>query len=255
MTPIWPLLRVQTGSQSVIYKNNHISTTTRGKFNIFPPSYRSLIVKKYLYKSDPNLTFTSSPNRKSKFNISQNHISTTARGKFTFFAPLYRSLIVKIYLQKGDPNLTFTSCPNQKSKFNIKKKHISTTKRRKFTIFCTIVQIVNFQKYLQKGEPFLTFTSCPNPTSKFDISKNHMSTTRRNQFTICTIVQTVNCQKIIYTIFYSQCVRQFLHSFCALYSLTCNFSKISLMMSLHMTTPSYILILYSNKLFVFCNTF
>ena len=69
VTPIWPFLSVQTGSQSLILKQNHISTTTRGKFTIFAPLYRSLIVKKYLHKGDPNLTFTSCPNRKSKVNI------------------------------------------------------------------------------------------------------------------------------------------------------------------------------------------
>ena len=60
-------------------------------------------------KSDPNLTFTFCPNRKSKFNILKNHISTTARGKFTIFAPLYRSLIVIKYVFKIYPNLTFSS--------------------------------------------------------------------------------------------------------------------------------------------------
>ena len=69
VTLIWPLLPVQTGSQSWISLKNHISTTARGKFTIFAPLYRSLIVKKYLQKSDPNLTFTSCPNRKSKFTI------------------------------------------------------------------------------------------------------------------------------------------------------------------------------------------
>ena len=63
MTLIWPLLPVQTGSQSFticdeviryrISLKNHISTTARGKFTIFAPLYRSLIVKKYLQKSDP----------------------------------------------------------------------------------------------------------------------------------------------------------------------------------------------------------
>ena len=62
---------------------------------MFAPLYRSLIVKTDLQKSDPNLTFTSCPNRKSKFTIKTNHISTTARGKFTICALLYRSLIVK----------------------------------------------------------------------------------------------------------------------------------------------------------------
>ena len=89
---------------------------------MFVPLYRSLIVKKYLQKGEPKLTFTSCPNRKSKFNIEKNHISTTTRGKFTMFAPLYRSLFVKKYFLKSDPNLTFTSCPNRKSKLNIKQK-------------------------------------------------------------------------------------------------------------------------------------
>ena len=80
--------------------------------------YRSLFVKKSFLKSDPNLTFTSCPNRKS------NHISTTTTGKFTIFVPLYRSVIVKKYFQKGDTNLTFTSCPNRKSKCNNYMKKI-----------------------------------------------------------------------------------------------------------------------------------
>ena len=50
-------------------KQNRMSTTARGKFTIFAPLYISLIVKKCLQKGDPNLTFTSCPNRKSKFNI------------------------------------------------------------------------------------------------------------------------------------------------------------------------------------------
>ena len=50
VTLIWPLLPVQTGSQSL---KNHISTIARGKLTIFAPLYRSLIVKKYLQKSDP----------------------------------------------------------------------------------------------------------------------------------------------------------------------------------------------------------
>ena len=101
VTTIWPLLSVQTGSQSWIsLKKNHISTTARGKFTIFAPLYRSLIVKTYLQKSDPNLTFTSCPNRKSKFTIKTNHISTTARGKFTICALLYRSLILKKNIYK-----------------------------------------------------------------------------------------------------------------------------------------------------------
>ena len=70
---------------------------------MFALLYRSLILKKYLQKGDPNLTFTSCPNRKSKFNIYKNHISTTARGKFKIFTPLYRSLIAKKYLWKSDP--------------------------------------------------------------------------------------------------------------------------------------------------------
>ena len=52
VTPIWPLLSVQTGSQSLIlkksYLNNHQSTLT-----VFAPLYRSLIVKIYLQKVTP----------------------------------------------------------------------------------------------------------------------------------------------------------------------------------------------------------
>ena len=70
-TPIWPLIFVQTGNQSLIFKKNYISTTTRGKFTIVVPFYWSLIINKYLQKSDPNLTFTSCPNPKSKFYISK----------------------------------------------------------------------------------------------------------------------------------------------------------------------------------------
>ena len=153
---------------------------------------------KYLQACDPNLTITSCPNRKSKFTIKTNHISTTTRGKFTIFAPLYRSLLVKKYWSKSDPNLTFTSCPNRKSKLNIfKKNHISTTARGKFTIFVPLYRSLIFKNIYKKLSPFWPLL----PKSKFDISKNHMSTTRINKFTICTIVQTVNCQKLIYTIF------------------------------------------------------
>ena len=135
-------------------EKNHISTTTRGKFTIFGPLYRQLFVKIYWYKSDPNLTFTSCPNRKSKLNIlKKNHISTTARGKFKIFAPLYRSLIVKKYLQKSDPNLTFTSCPNRKSKFTITKNYISTTARGKFTICALLYRSLILKKIFTKRWP------------------------------------------------------------------------------------------------------
>ena len=39
---------------------HHISTTAKGKFTIFAPLYRSLIVIKYVFKINPNLTFSSS---------------------------------------------------------------------------------------------------------------------------------------------------------------------------------------------------
>ena len=54
VTPIRPLLPVQTGSESLLFKTNHISTTARDKFTIFALLYRSLILKKYLQKGDPN---------------------------------------------------------------------------------------------------------------------------------------------------------------------------------------------------------
>ena len=119
VTLIWPLLPVQTGSQSWISLKNHISTTARGKFTIFAPLYRSLIVKKIFTKKWPNLTFTSCPNRKSKFTIKKKHISTTARGKFTIFAPLYRSLILKKVFTKRWPqfDLYFLSKPEVKVEY------------------------------------------------------------------------------------------------------------------------------------------
>ena len=46
-----------TINQSLIFKQYRISTTTRGKFTIFAPLYRSLIVNKYLQKGDPNFDF------------------------------------------------------------------------------------------------------------------------------------------------------------------------------------------------------
>ena len=110
LTPIWPLLPVETGSQCLIFEKNHIWTTTRGKLKIVAPLYRSLIVKKYLQDGDPNLTFICCPNRKWMCYISKYHISTTTRGKFTIFAPLYRSLIVIKYVSKMYPNFTFSFC-------------------------------------------------------------------------------------------------------------------------------------------------
>ena len=118
---------------------------------------------------NPNLTFTSCPNPKSKFNIFKNHISTTIVGKLKLFAPLYWSLIVKKYLQKFDANLTLTSCPNWKSKFNISKNHISTTARGRFTIIAPLYRSLIVKKYLQRVDPNLTVTACPNRKSKFNI--------------------------------------------------------------------------------------
>ena len=129
------------------------------------------------------MTFTSCPNRKSKFNIKKNHISTTTRGKFTIFTPLYRSLIVKKIFTNGDPNLTFTSCLNRKSNFNINKKSYLNNHKRLIHNFCTVVQIVNCQKKIKKW-PNLTFTSCPNRKSKFNIKKNHISTTASGKLTL-----------------------------------------------------------------------
>ena len=77
------------------------------KFTFFAPLYRSLIVKIYLQKGDPNLTFTSCPNRKSKFN--KNIISTTKRRKFTIFCTIVQIVNFQKYLQKGEPKLK-SSC-------------------------------------------------------------------------------------------------------------------------------------------------
>ena len=162
MTPNWPLLPVQTGSQSWIRRNisqrqcklrkfnmvcivqidciftkkwpqfdlyflskpevkvylyykKHISTTARGKFTICALLYRSLILKKNIYKKVTPIWPLLPVQTGSQSLILKNHISTTARGKFTIFAPLYRSLIVKKYLQKSDPiDLYFLSKPEVK---------------------------------------------------------------------------------------------------------------------------------------------
>ena len=103
VTPIWPLLPVQTGSQSLLLKQIISQQPQEVNSQFLHYCTDRLFSKKYLQKGDPNLTFTSCPNRKPKFTIKTNHISTTARGKFTIFTPLYRSLIVKKYLQKVTP--------------------------------------------------------------------------------------------------------------------------------------------------------
>ena len=52
MTPIRPLLPVQTGSQSLILKQSYLNNHKMYISN-FWTLYRSLIVKKYVPKSDP----------------------------------------------------------------------------------------------------------------------------------------------------------------------------------------------------------
>ena len=153
MTPIWPLLPVQTGSQSLVLKQIISQQPQKVNSQFLHYCTDRLFSKKYLQKGDPNLTFTSCPNRKSKFTNKTNHISTTVRGKFTICTPLYRSLIVKKYLQKSDPNLTFTSCPNRKPKFTIKTNHISTTARGKFTICALLYRSLILKKIFTKRWP------------------------------------------------------------------------------------------------------
>ena len=103
VTLIWPLLPVQTGSQSWISKKKSYFNNHKRYISYFWTIVQIVNCQKIFTKKWPNLTFNSCPNRKSKFNIYKNHISTTARGKFTIFTPLYRSLIVKKYLPKSDP--------------------------------------------------------------------------------------------------------------------------------------------------------
>ena len=151
-TKRWPqfdlYFLVQTGSQSLILRKIHISTTTRGIFTIFAPLYRQLFVKKYWYKSDPNLTFTPCPNRKSKFNIFKTiHISTTTKGTFLIFWTIVQIVnCQKIFIKKwpqfeplipvqtGCQSLIFTT------------NHISTTARGKFTIFTPLYRSLIVKK-------------------------------------------------------------------------------------------------------------
>ena len=124
---------------------------------MFAPLYRLLIVKKYLQKGDPNLTFTSCPNRKSTFNIEKNYIGTTTRGKFTIFPPLYRSLIVKNIYTKVTPIWPLLPVQTGSESLTFKTNHISTTTIGKFTIFAPLYRSLFCKKYLQKGDPTLTF--------------------------------------------------------------------------------------------------
>ena len=69
VTLIWPILPVQTVSQSWISLKNHISTTARGKFTICALLYRSLILKKIFTKRWPQFDnyFLSKPEVKVEY--------------------------------------------------------------------------------------------------------------------------------------------------------------------------------------------
>ena len=167
-------------SSDIEFQKNHISTTTRGKFTIV----QIVNCQKIFTKSDPNLTFTSCPNRKSKLKYLKNHISTTTRGKFTIFTftPLYRSLIVKKYLQKSDPNLTFTSCPNRKSKFTISKKSYLNKAMCQVNSngLCTIVRSLILKKIFTKIDPNQTFTFLYKPEVKvYYLKKSYLNNRKR----------------------------------------------------------------------------
>ena len=128
---IWPLLPVQTGSQSWISLKNPISTTARGKFTICALLYRSLIVKKYLQKSlsDPNLTFTSCPNRKSKFNIKTIISQQPQEVHFQFLNHCTdRYLSKNIYQKVTQFDLYFLSKPEVKVKY-LQKSYLNNRKR------------------------------------------------------------------------------------------------------------------------------
>ena len=110
--------------------------------------------QKIFIKSDPNLTFTSYPNRKPKFTITKNHISTTARGKFTICALLYRSLILKkIFTKRWPPIWPLLSVQTGSLKFTIKTNHISTTAKAKFTIFALLYRSFILKKIFTKRWP------------------------------------------------------------------------------------------------------
>ena len=156
--------------------------------------------KKYLQKSDPNLTFTSCPNRKSKFTIKTNHISTTARGKFTICALLYRSFILKKIFTKRWPQFDLYFLSKSEVKSLLLKQIISQQPQEvnsQFVHYCTDRLFSN--KYLQKSDPNLTFTSCPNRKSKFTIKTNHISTTARGKFTIFALLYRSFILKKIFT--------------------------------------------------------
>ena len=111
MTPIWPLLPVQTGSQSLIFKTNHISTTARGKL-FFCTIVQIVNSQKEITKRLPNLTFTFCPNWKSKFNINKIISQQPQEVNSKLLNHCTDRYLSKNIYQK----VTFTSCPNQKLK-------------------------------------------------------------------------------------------------------------------------------------------
>ena len=136
-------------------KHNHISTTTRGTFSICETIVQIVNCQINIYQEGyPNLTFTSYPNRKSKFNIYKNHISTTAKGKFTIFTPLYRSLIVKIIITERWPQIRpLLPVQTGSQSLILEDNHISTGTCVKFAIFTPWYSMVKCQKIITERWP------------------------------------------------------------------------------------------------------
>ena len=105
-TPISPLIFLQTGNQSLIFKKI-ISQQPQEVNLLFLYHCTDRYLSKNIYKSDPIWPLLPVQTGSQSLIFRTNHISTTTRGKLTIFAPLYRLLIVEKHLQKGDPNLTW----------------------------------------------------------------------------------------------------------------------------------------------------
>ena len=194
--------RITSEVRGLISLKNHISWTARGKFTIFAPLYRLLFVKQIFTKGDPNLTFTSCPNRKSKFNIWKTHIGTTTRGKFTMFPPLYRSLFVKnIFIKKVTliwPLLLVQT--GSQGLIPLNKIVSENPHRVKFTILAPLYRSLIVKKYLWKSGPNLTFTSCPNRKSKFNIlNKSYVQQPHVGKLTIFAPLYRLLIVKQIFT--------------------------------------------------------
>ena len=128
--------------------------------------------QKSIYKKgDPNLTFTSCPNRKSKLNIFKiSYFNNRKRYIHNFCTIVQIVNSQKNIYKKVTPIRPLLPVQTGSQNLILKQSYLNNHKR--YISNCwTIVQIVNCQKILITKWPNLTFTSCPNRKSKLNIFK------------------------------------------------------------------------------------